>query len=141
VTAAAGEGARPPVRVAAAVVFRGPTVLLTQRPPGGARGLMWEFPGGKIEAGESAAEALRREIEEELGVASRPLEVLAVHRHDYPDGLGVEIAFVRCELDSLEFIPSAAVHAVRWIAPGDVKLEEILAGDREFLTALARVRS
>jgi 8-oxo-dGTP diphosphatase len=137
VTAPSSDGARPLVRVAAAVVFRGTNVLLTRRPPGGARGLMWEFPGGKIEAGESEEEALRREIEEELGVAARPLEVLAVHRHDYPDGLRVEIAFVRCELDSLEFRPSAAVHAVRWIAPGDVKLDEILAGDREFLTALA----
>ena len=46
------------------------------------------------------------------------------------------IAFVRCDLDSFEFRPSAAVHAVRWARPGEVDLDQVLAGDREFLTCL-----
>ena len=51
-------------------------------------------------------------------------------------GPEVEIAFVRCELDSFQFRPSAAVHAVRWSRPAQVDLAQVLAGDREFLTSL-----
>ncbi len=85
------------VRVVAAVVWREGRLLLTQRPPGGALGLKWELPGGKVEAGESPEHALGRELREELGVAARPRETLAVDVHDYPHGLEVEIHFVSCE--------------------------------------------
>jgi 8-oxo-dGTP diphosphatase len=131
----------PLLRVAAAVVFREGEVLMTRRPPGGAHPLLWEFPGGKIESGESAERALVREIEEELGVRASPAETLAVHRHDYPGGPRVEIVFVRCTLDSLEFRPSGAVHAVRWSRPERVDLDGVLAGDHEFLKALAAAGS
>src|SRR5262245_9030752 len=112
------------LRVAAAVVWRAGDLLLTQRPPGGEHGLLWEFPGGKLEPGESPERALVREIQEELGVVATPCETLAVHRHEYPSGLRVEIAFVRCELGSLDFTPSEAVTSVRWIRPRDVDLDE-----------------
>lgn len=129
-------GLRSRVRVAAAVAWADGRVLLTQRPPGGALGLAWEFPGGKIEDGESPEHALVREIHEELGVSARALEVLEVDTHDYPHGLEVEITFVRCVLDSQDFRPSPAVHAVRWIRPEDVNLAEVLAGDRDLLRSL-----
>jgi 8-oxo-dGTP pyrophosphatase MutT (NUDIX family) len=117
-----GTGTRRRVRVAAAVVRHGGRLLLTQRPPGGPLGLQWELPGGKIEDGESPEHALVRELREELGV--------------YAHGLEVEIVFVRCELDSLEFTPSPAVHAVRWADPAEIDLREVLAADREFLRSL-----
>jgi mutator protein MutT len=129
-----------PVRVAAAVVWRDACLLLTRRPPGGPLGLLWEFPGGKIEPGETPERALVREIAEELGVRATPGAVAGVHRHAYPHGLEVEIVFVRCELDTLAFVPSRAVHEVRWIRPEDVDLDEVLDGDREFLTALGAPR-
>lgn len=139
----AGTGlpaAQPPLRVSAAVVWRGSEILLTRRPPGGPLGLLWEFPGGKIEEGETIEQALEREILEELGVRARPLEVLALHHHRYPHGLNVEIAFVRCELESLAFKQGAAVCGVRWARPRDVDPDEVLAGDREFLRALGAAR-
>jgi 8-oxo-dGTP diphosphatase len=131
-------GARPRrrVRVAAAVVWRGGRLLLTQRPPGEALGLQWEFPGGKIERGESPERALVREIREELGVGAKPLARMAVERHAYPHGLEVEITFIRCELDDAPFQPSPEVHAVRWVMPQEVRLDEVLAADRDFLRGL-----
>jgi len=124
------------VRVVAAVVRRGGKLLLTQRPPGGPLALQWELPGGKIEEGESVGHALLRELREELGVGAHALEEVEVSSHDYPHGLEVEIVFIRCELDSVDFTPSAAVHAVRWVDPAEIDLGEVLAGDREFLRGL-----
>lgn len=125
------------IRVAAAVVRRGEELLLTQRPPGGPLGLQWEFPGGKIEPGESVEAALVREIREELGVEARTGEVMLVHRHRYEHGLEVELTFVACALASLDFTPSAAVHAWRWVRPAEVELDAILEADRDFVRALA----
>lgn len=131
---AAPSGRR--VRVAAAVVWRDGRLLMTQRPPGGPLGLSWEFPGGKIEKGESAEAALVREVAEELGVRAVYEETLAVTSHDYPHGLEVEICFLRCTLESFEFTTSPAVHAVRWIEPAAIDLDQVLEADREFLRKL-----
>jgi 8-oxo-dGTP diphosphatase len=74
------------VRVVAAVIYDSrQQVLVTQRPAGKSMAGHWEFPGGKVEPGESDAEALKRELREELGIeiiSARPLEELT---HDYPE--------------------------------------------------------
>jgi len=127
-----------PLRVAAAVIRRGVTLLLTQRPPGGPLGLMWEFPGGKIEPGETLAHALIREVQEELGVHARPGAELEITRFRYPHGLEVEIHFVDCDIDSDELRPGPGVHALRWIRPGDVDPAEVLEADRGFLARLVK---
>jgi len=124
------------IRVAAAVVWRGDELLLTRRPPGGALGLQWEFPGGKLEPGETAEAALAREVCEELGVNATVHEVLRRHSHRYAHGLAVDLTFVRCTLDSHEFTPSDAVHEWRWVRPGDVDLAAVLEADRDFLREL-----
>ena len=124
------------VRVAAAVVWDGPRLLMTQRPPGGALGLQWEFPGGKIEPGETPEQAIVREVREELAVGATPQEQLDTVAHDYAHGLHVEIVFVRCTLDSFRFTLGAEVHAVRWQAPAEIALDDVLEADREFLRAL-----
>ena len=128
------------VRVVAAVVWRGDELLLTQRPPGGALGLQWEFPGGKIEPGESAGEALVREIAEELGVAATPGRTLGTVRHAYAHGLEVEITFIECTLAGIAFRPSAAVHRVRWSRPETIAPAELLEADRAFVRRLAASR-
>lgn len=132
--------ATPPlrsIRVAAAVVWRGAELLMTRRPPGGPLGLQWEFPGGKIEPGESPEVALAREVREELGVGATVHEILRTHVHHYAHGLEVELTFARCTLDSHDFTPSPAAHAVRWVRPADVDLAEVLEADRDFLRDLA----
>ncbi len=84
-------------RVVAAVVRRGGRILVTRRHPDGERGGHWEFPGGKVEPGETEAEALAREIREELGCAIEVGDLVVRHRHRYPD-LEVELAFYACRL-------------------------------------------
>ena len=121
------------VRVAAAVVWDGPRLLMTQRPPGGALGLQWEFPGGKLEPGETPEQAIVREVREELAVTATAHEVLDTVSHDYPHGLHVEIVFVRCTLDSFQFTLGREVHAVRWQPPAETTLDDVLEADRDFL--------
>ncbi|GAB4268413.1 MAG: hypothetical protein Kow0092_22200 [Deferrisomatales bacterium] len=88
----------PPVPVVAAVIRddRG-RVLLARRLPGGPHGGRWEFPGGKVEPGESRTEALGREIREELGVEVRVGKEVARVEHRYPH-LVVELIAYRCRI-------------------------------------------
>jgi 8-oxo-dGTP diphosphatase len=61
-------GKKPEIRVAAAILFNGPAVLIARRPPGDALAGKWEFPGGKVENGETPEQCLVREMEEEFGI-------------------------------------------------------------------------
>ena len=124
------------IRVAAAVVWDGPHLLMTQRAAGGALGLHWEFPGGKIEPGETPEQAIAREVREELGVIATPHERLESVSHDYAHGTRVEIVFVRCSLDSHAFVLSDEVNDARWCLPADIELAHVLEADRDFLRAL-----
>ena len=63
------------------------TMLLTSRPEGKAYAGYWEFPGGKLEAGESVEQALRRELQEELGITIAAAHPWKVTEHDYPHAL------------------------------------------------------
>ena len=69
--------------IAAAVVWRGPRLLIARRPEDGLLGGLWEFPGGKVEPGETPSEAACREVREELGISVAVLDPLAVVRHAY----------------------------------------------------------
>jgi len=131
-----GDDMPPPVRVAAAVAWRDGRLLLTQRPSGGPLGLLWEFPGGKLESGESPQQALVREIREELGVEAQAREVIAVESHEYAHGLRVEISFIRCELDAQDLVAGPGVHDIRWWALDEIEPSRVLEGDRRFLAEL-----
>ena len=126
------------IQVVAAIVWREGRVLMTRRPPGGPLGLKLEFPGGKLEPGESAEQALVRELREELGVGAVAGDELAVEVHEYAHGLSVELHFVRCELESFDFRPNTEVHEVRWNRPSEVDPAEVLDADRGFLASLVK---
>jgi 8-oxo-dGTP diphosphatase len=83
-----GGADRPEVQVAVGVLVRPDgRFLLTSRPPGKVYAGYWEFPGGKLEAGETVEEALRRELQEEIGITIGQVHPWKVERVDYPHAL------------------------------------------------------
>jgi mutator protein MutT len=79
--------------VAAALIVRGGEVLIGQRRPDQPMALLWEFPGGKIEAGESPEQALARELDEELGIRATIGPRVTRVRHNYRHGGAVDLQF------------------------------------------------
>lgn len=115
----------------------GSRFLVQQRLPGGSRGLLWEFPGGKVEAGESEPEALARECREELDVRLQVGRRLWAGRHEYPD-LTVELVLYLARLESGE-PKTLGAHALAYLTPAEMRtlpfceadippLEDLVAG-------------
>jgi 8-oxo-dGTP diphosphatase len=114
----------------------GLTLLIAQRPPGKWQAGRWEFPGGKIESGESAEAALRREVREELGVAVRTLAPVAVFHHDYPDR-SVEISL--WQVTGFDGEPQGLDgQALRWIQPQELNSCDLLEADVPMIAPLLR---
>jgi 8-oxo-dGTP diphosphatase len=82
-----GQAERTVVDVAVGVLMQGEAFLLTSRPEGKVYAGYWEFPGGKLEAGESVEQALRRELQEELGITIGQAQVWKTQMVDYPHAL------------------------------------------------------
>ncbi len=131
-------------RVVAALIFRDDEVLVCQRTRHQTMPLKWEFPGGKIEPGEQPRDALRRELEEELGIDATIGEEVARIRHDYRNGAAVELRFYtvyqykgelenrifkdmrwarRSELPSFDFL-EADLGLVRNLVEGTIAVEK-----------------
>ncbi|HSK67873.1 MAG TPA: (deoxy)nucleoside triphosphate pyrophosphohydrolase [Candidatus Limnocylindria bacterium] len=121
--------------VVAALVRREGRVLICRRPAHKARGLLWEFPGGKVEPGEAPREALVRECREELGVTLEVGELYMRVVHEYTDitvGLGLYEARVP------EGEPQALEHAeIRWALPGELGEYAFCPADTEIVARLA----
>ncbi|NTX13992.1 (deoxy)nucleoside triphosphate pyrophosphohydrolase [Myxococcus sp. CA056] len=128
------------VRVVAALIpgrLDAQRFLVQQRLPGGSRALLWEFPGGKVEAGETDEAALARECREELDVELSVGRRLWEGRHEYPD-LTVELVLYAARMLSGEPKPLGA-NALEFRTPGEMQslpfceadiplLEELVAG-------------
>lgn len=125
----------PPVRVAAAVLLRGDgQVLLAQRPPGKAYAGYWEFPGGKLEAGETPAAALARELHEELGITVRRASPWLVQEFVYPHA-HVELHFFRVFEWEGELVGHDG-QAFAWQTPGRYTMAPLLPANTRILAAL-----
>jgi 8-oxo-dGTP diphosphatase len=115
------------IEVVAAVVLRDGAVLLCQRPDGPHLPLMWEFPGGKIDPGETPAEALRRELSEELAVDSSIGAHITTVEHHYPEK-SVRIRFFRAEIEGE---PRPVIHReLRWIEGTELDDYEVPPANR-----------
>ena len=131
-------GLKPTVRVVAAVIYDSQRrVLISERPAGKTLAGCWEFPGGKIEAGESAEGALRRELLEELGVRASALRAVFELRHEYPER-HVELAvFV---VDAYSGVPAGLEgQALRWESPAALRSVALLPADLPIIEWLERV--
>jgi len=119
-----------------AAVIRGPDgILVSRRLAAAERGGLWEFPGGKVEAGENDAGALAREIREELGCRLEVGRLLVSHRHRYPD-LEVELAFYDCRLPAGAEPRPLGVAALAWARPGTLASYDFCEADRPVLPAI-----
>ena len=122
-----------PVRVVAAVIRREGKYLLCQRPLGKRHGGLWEFPGGKLEAGESMEAAARRELAEELGVTVRSVGTRLFLAGDGSSPFVIEFHPV-----DIEGEPRCLEHsALRWVAPVDLVDLDLAPSDRGFVRFLA----
>lgn len=124
-----------PVVVVAAVIERDGSFLVTLRPDGTHLAGHWEFPGGKVHEGETHAEALRREIFEELDARAHVGELVHTVTHAYPDKT-VKLFFYKCELDG-DAKPMIG-QEMRWVAKEELSALPFPDADRDLITTLSR---
>jgi 8-oxo-dGTP diphosphatase len=122
------------IRVVAAVIAKDDRYLVTQRRPSAVLPLLWEFPGGKVEAGESDIEALKREVKHRVGVEVDPGAQISSVSHEY-EHYTVELHLYDCRITSGE--PSAAnVHQFRWVESDDFDRLPFTPADEASMTKL-----
>ncbi|MGA3046874.1 MAG: (deoxy)nucleoside triphosphate pyrophosphohydrolase [Terracidiphilus sp.] len=122
--------------VAAALIVREGQVLIGQRRPDQPMALQWEFPGGKIEAGESPEQALARELDEELGIQATIGPRVTRIRHNYRHGGAVDLQFFAVHEFTGE-MQNRIYHDVRWTKLEDLPGYDFLAADRGLIRDLA----
>ncbi len=123
-------------RVVAALILKDDHILCCQRTRHQVMPLKWEFPGGKIEEGEQPRDALRRELEEELGIEATIGDEVARIHHEYPGGGAVELRFfeVRHYLGEIE---NRIFRDVRWVERRELTQLDFLEADLGLVRNLA----
>lgn len=123
-------------RVVAALIVEHDRILACQRTRHQVMPLKWEFPGGKIEEGEQPRDALRRELEEELGIeATIGNEVARIH-HEYPSGGAVELRFFEVH-SYLGEIENRIFREIRWVERSKLPELDFLEADLTLVRDLA----
>jgi 8-oxo-dGTP diphosphatase len=125
------------VVVVAALIARDRRVLACQRSRASKFALKWEFPGGKVQAGETPRAALERELNEELGVTANIGAEIYRTQHKYaefPDT--VELIFFKAHVEAGK-IENRIFEQIAWVEPGKLREMDFLDADREFVAKLA----
>ena len=121
-------------QVVAALIWDGERFMICQRPAHKARGLLYEFVGGKVESGETLQQALIRECREELAVTVAVGDVFMEVLHEYPD---ITVQLVLFNATIAEGIPQMLEHVdIRWILPAEIPNYDFCPADEEILKKL-----
>ena len=123
------------VEVVAALIWKNGKFMICQRPAHKARGLLWEFVGGKVEPGETKEQALVRECREELAVTVAVQDKFMSLVHEYPD---ITIHLTVFNAYIAEGVPQLLEHNdVRWIPPKEIKNYDFCPADNKILEKIA----
>ena len=125
------------VEVVAALIWKNNKFMICQRPVHKARGLLWEFVGGKVEQGETKEQALIRECKEELNVLLSVGDIFMDLIHKYPD-LTVHLTLFDATIAEGE--PQKLEHNdIQWITPSEISNYEFCPADKEILAKICEV--
>ena len=123
--------------VVAALIWKEDKFMICRRPPHKARGMLWEFVGGKVETGETKAQALIRECREELAVTISGGEMFMDVLHEYPD-ITVHLTVLNAIIT--EGVPQKLEHVdIKWITPDEISSYEFCPADEEILKKITEV--
>ena len=124
--------------VVAALIRRGNIFMICQRPAHKARGLLWEFVGGKVEPGETKEQALIRECQEELAITLSVGDAFMDVTHEYPDII-VHLTLFNATI--AEGVPQMLEHNdIQWITPSEIPNYEFCPADEEILKKITETR-
>ena len=123
-------------QVVAALILRGDEILCCQRTEHQALALKWEFPGGKIDAGETPPQALRRELEEELGIQAEIGGEITRVLHTYQNGNSVDLHFFAVDRYENE-LQNRIFREIRWVDRSELPALDFLDADKELVRQLA----
>ncbi|HTT70865.1 MAG TPA: 8-oxo-dGTP diphosphatase MutT [Anaeromyxobacteraceae bacterium] len=125
---------RRKIRVVGAMIEREGKYLITQRPPRASLPLLWEFPGGRVEPGETDEEALARELREEMGIAVAvgPRVIHVEHAYESYD---IDFCVYRCQFGG-GAIQHIRVHDHRWVKPDELDDYEFPPADEKTIAKL-----
>ncbi len=125
------------VEVVAALIWQGDKFMICQRPANKARGLLWEFVGGKVESGETKEQALIRECKEELDILLSVGDVFMDVIHEYPD-ITVHLTLFNATI--AEGKPQKLEHNdIQWISPSEIPNYAFCPADKEILAKICEV--
>ena len=125
------------VEVVAALIWKNNKFMICQRPKHKARGLLWEFVGGKVESGETKEQALIRECKEELDIIPSVGDMFMEVIHEYPD-ITVHLTLFNATIYEGE--PQKLEHNdIRWISPSEIPNYEFCPADEEILARICEV--
>ena len=125
--------------VVAALIWDGPRFMICQRPVHKARGLLWEFVGGKTEPGETPEEALIRECREELDITVSVGDIFTQVVHEYPDIL-IRLTLFHCTI--AQGTPSLLEHHdLKWILPQEIPDFDFCPADKDILALIRKTYS
>lgn len=121
------------LKVVAGFLKRGDKFLLVRRPFNKKRGGFWEFPGGKVENGETLQKAIERELREELGIEVRAKNLLAKTKYKYPEG-DIELYLLEVEFEKEPILKEAL--EMKWVDFEECKTLELCPADSKIIEIL-----